>query len=141
MSFDVFEKYNPPIKLIQDPFAGSAFSIQNSIAKACAERFDQAVETTIMMELGKIGVTVDKDELLKALKYDRDQYAIGFHDGLVHRKTGAWIEADADSGTWECSECGEVWMLNEGNPKENNMNYCPQCGARMCEETEHGGFY
>ena len=29
------------------------------------------------------GVEVDKDELIKALKYDREQYEKGFHDGVM----------------------------------------------------------
>lgn len=46
------------------------------------------------------------------------------------RKTGRWIEWDEDC-TWECSSCGEPWTLIEGTPKQNGMNYCPNCGARM----------
>lgn len=42
---------------------------------------------------------------------------------------GKWIEFDEDS--WECSNCGQLWTLNDGTPKENNMNYCPNCGAEM----------
>lgn len=30
-----------------------------------------------------------------------------------------------------CSNCKETWILNYGNPSENNMNYCPCCGAKM----------
>ena len=30
-----------------------------------------------------------------------------------------------------CSNCKETWILNYGNPSENNMNYCPNCGAKM----------
>ena len=30
-----------------------------------------------------------------------------------------------------CSECEESWVLNDGTPADNNMNYCPNCGARM----------
>lgn len=30
----------------------------------------------------EIGVNVDKDELLKALRYDRDQYDKGYKDGI-----------------------------------------------------------
>lgn len=42
---------------------------------------------------------------------------------------GYWIESD--HGSYLCSVCGEDWTLNYGTPDENNMNYCPQCGAIM----------
>lgn len=39
-------------------------------------------ETAIMTEITrKIGVDVDKDELIRALNYDRQQYEKGFNDG------------------------------------------------------------
>lgn len=49
---------------------------------------------------------------------------------VVHAK---WIDhtEDALAGYWECSNCIEPWVLMEGTPEENKMNYCPQCGAKM----------
>lgn len=38
------------------------------------------VEDTIYQSVMKVGVTVDKDELLKALTYDRQQYQNGYAD-------------------------------------------------------------
>lgn len=39
-------------------------------------------ETAIMSEITrKIGIDIDKDELIKALNYDRHQYEKGFDDG------------------------------------------------------------
>lgn len=38
---------------------------------------------------------------------------------------------DEDSNTWECNKCGELWVLNAGTPKDNNMNYCPKCGREI----------
>lgn len=40
-----------------------------------------------------------------------------------------WIESD--HGSYICSACGEDWVLNDGTPEENHMNYCPRCGAIM----------
>lgn len=44
-----------------------------------------------------------------------------------------WIDRTEEPGAgyWECSYCGEPWVLIEGAPAENNMNYCPNCGAKM----------
>ena len=46
---------------------------------------------------------------------------------------GCWIPRDGYDGDeyYECSVCGEPWVLNDGTPQENNMNYCPRCGAMM----------
>ena len=49
-------------------------------------------------------------------------------------KRGKWKETDMgwDGDTaWVCSVCGEPWTLIDGTPKENNMNFCPNCGAKM----------
>lgn len=50
-------------------------------------------------------------------------------------KRGEWEEL-TDYGGWgdthyRCSVCGEEWYLEDGKPKDNNMNFCPRCGARM----------
>lgn len=50
---------------------------------------------------------------------------------------GHWIEWDDGEGdTFECSVCGEPWTLNAGTPEENNMHYCPKCGALMYESED-----
>ena len=54
-------------------------------------------------------------------------------------KRGEWKETDMgwDGDTaWVCSVCGEPWTLIDGTPKENNMNFCPNCGAKMTEVQE-----
>lgn len=38
-------------------------------------------ENSILSAVRKVDINVDKDELLKALKYDRDQYKKGYEDG------------------------------------------------------------
>lgn len=53
-------------------------------------------------------------------------------------RRGYWEEV-ADYGGWgdthyRCSVCGEEWYLEDGNPKDNNMNFCPRCGARMMKD-------
>lgn len=48
---------------------------------------------------------------------------------VVHAR---WIcIGDIDENIYECSRCHEIWCLNDGAPKENNMNYCSNCGAKM----------
>lgn len=52
---------------------------------------------------------------------------------VVERKRGEWIYKpdDYDESTWECSNCKEPWTLIDGTPQDNNMNFCPNCGADM----------
>ena len=48
-------------------------------------------------------------------------------------KTGKWIAQDGYDGDvyYDCSACGESWVMIEGTPQENGMRYCPHCGAKM----------
>ena len=70
----------------------------------------------------KMGVNVDKEELLKALAYDRDQYEKGYADGRRAR----------DSEIVRCKDC----CHNEGSSPEP---WCRiyECGKRnsgFCDE-------
>lgn len=53
--------------------------------ESAADSFDVSIEKTknelVYQTVSKIGVEVDKEELLKALKYDRGQYEKGYRDG------------------------------------------------------------
>ena len=53
-------------------------------------------------------------------------------------KRGHWIcIGDIDEYIFECSECHEIYYLNEGTPKEHQYNYCPNCGAKLCKGEEN----
>ena len=57
-------------------------------------------------------------------------------EDVVEVKRGRWEQHDyydEDANVYVCSVCHEPWMLNAGTPKDNNMHYCPNCGARMVE--------
>lgn len=43
--------------------------------------FEEQTEKQVYKEIINVGVEVDKEELLKALEYDREQYKKGFRDG------------------------------------------------------------
>ena len=79
-------------------------------------------------------VSVDKEELIKALQYDRQQYEKGYADAKAEyqRPQGEWIEENTETGalgikyTWfKCSQCG--WDSSLVIPN----NFCPNCGAKM----------
>ena len=40
-----------------------------------------ALDDAVLKAVSKVGVAVDKEDLLKALQYDRDQYQQGHADG------------------------------------------------------------
>lgn len=40
------------------------------------------IDNYVITRIGQVGVTVDNEELIKALNYDRDQYIKGLEEGL-----------------------------------------------------------
>ena len=83
-------KYKIPIFKNNPPTANDCYeklsemSYQSPIEVMIGQmRFEQEkrVEGEVFKATQEVGVTVDKDELIKALRYDRDQYRKGFVDG------------------------------------------------------------
>jgi len=99
--------YESPITLINK---GIQFSLEDEIYKAVEQ----------------VDIKVDKDELIKALKYDRGQYEKGYEDAKAEQKKGRWIDYPISDVCLQCSCCG---VLRMGDPS----NYCPNCGAEMEE--------
>ena len=50
--------------------------IINDLAKSVSQKMDDDIYRAV----GRVGIVVDKGELLKALQYDRNQYEAGFKD-------------------------------------------------------------
>ena len=91
---------------------------------------------------------VDKDELIRALQYDREQYVNGYADGQRDATAHAhWVYdpngCDWGIGAYRCSRCD---CRNGGLPCNEdahvysyaNSHYCPYCGAKMDEEVADG---
>lgn len=105
--------YKSPIELL-------VTDIQNQIMKQQDEEIYQAVLHYIPH--------VDKDELIRALQYDREQYEKGYADGKADaEKHGRWeLTGDAEM---TCSVCGDTYY---GEWDYECMTpYCSNCGARM----------
>ena len=93
---------------------------------------------------------IDRAELLKVLDRNSIYKKITYGDGrsiekiiksmpsvdAVEQKHGHWIVEDEDFNAYKCSNCNEVWCINDGTPEENEMNYCQHCGSKMDEVTE-----
>ena len=46
---------------------------------------DDQLENAVYEAITKVGINVNKEELIRALQYDRDQYDKGYKDGLNER--------------------------------------------------------
>lgn len=40
-------------------------------------------------------------------------------------------EDGAEEGLWHCSNCHDEWLFYEGTPEDNELKYCPHCGAKV----------
>lgn len=83
-------------------------------------------ENAVYKEVRRIGVNVDKGELIKALRYDREQYEKGYLDGYNNgRKTNEWKEI-----TYKVDEYGSI-VFDENQPPFNKFVnvYCPENGC------------
>lgn len=58
--------------------------------------------------------------------------------GAVPVRHGKWKQWDSYGfeDTYECTACGESFVLIEGTPVSNGYKYCPNCGARMDGEID-----
>lgn len=97
-----------------------------------------SLENGVYKAVRQTGVVVDKDELIKALKYDRGQYEKGYADAKAERKKGQWIN---DKGLYKCTSCGELWTECWAScipPAQiyKELKYCPTLGAPMEEDGE-----
>ncbi len=112
------------------------------------------LEDEILWAVQKVGVAVDKDELLRALKYDRDQYNTGYQDGkaesVVHGEWKFWegwmSNHDMRIEDATCSVCGykhptvrRTYGIRETMQDVLNKlsNYCADCGAKMDRGTNN----
>lgn len=82
----------------ESPITTMVTEIQDNIAK----RFTEQTENLIYQEVRNVGVCVDKEELIKALQYDRNQYEKGYADAMrVLEDIKAEIDAECGFKQWE----------------------------------------
>lgn len=61
------------------------------------------IEKSVVSAISDLGVSVDKDELVRALQYDREQYEKGYRDGY----------RTAKEEIVRCKDCKHWWKKNE----------------------------
>ena len=44
-----------------------------------------------------------------------------------------WTCTDESAGVYRCSYCDGDFLILEGTPDDNSINYCPYCGAKLIE--------
>ena len=85
-------------------------------------QMETQLEGTVLKAVQNVGVNVDKEELIRALKYDRDQYYKGYKDGI----------ADARNELIRCKDCKQ-WHRNIGITESPN-------GHCFCHDIETNGY-
>ena len=95
------------------------------------------MEGDILRAVYNHGINVDKEELIRALKYDREQYDKGYADGrsdavshgMWHKYTDYFTHRHVG---WICSNCSAViYDLSNGDTP-----FCPHCGAMMDDKED-----
>lgn len=84
-----------------------------------------ALEGEICKAVQNVGVYVDKEELLKALQYDREQYQKGYKDRdaeIVRCKDCKFKQESSVAGrTWWCNRlekfCDSDWFCADGEKR------------------------
>lgn len=85
------------------------------------DRMTSQLEEDVIKVVLSYDINVDKDELIKALAYDREQYEKGYADGQrAGERTAKPRKRTYDLMRCEC-----------GMPVSWNYDYCPGCGARL----------
>ena len=79
------------VDLLKVDFSKYESPIQQIVGEMTTQMVQQEEGQMIMQVSQQVGFAVDKDELLKALQYDRDQYKKGYEDGL---KASKWISVE-----------------------------------------------
>lgn len=97
--------------------------IEQKILNEQKKQFENALMYEIRMNYQ---IDVDRDELIRALQYDREQYEKGYQDGkAAMKKTGKWL-INSDGYYPYCSQC-------KYEPKKMTR-YCPNCGVEMNDD-------
>ena len=98
------------------------------------------LEEEILYAIQQVDIKVNKEELIKALEYDRKQYEKGYEDGMQmakELKKGEWKEKkvfnESSIEEWQtarCSACG-LYHTTPYGYYFYHFNFCPHCGADM----------
>lgn len=66
------------------------------------------------------------------LTKQRDE-AIAELEALQQPKSCKWEQCNTEFDTSYEGTCGAKWTIEHGTPKQNHMNFCPQCGGKLIQ--------
>lgn len=114
-AFEAAMKYQSPVEIIQG-------------------ELETKIENDIMTAVQRYGIRVDKEELIKALQYDRKQYEQGYEDArrAFKRPNGVWAYID---GIPCCPFCKKIAHFNDFEGFELS-DFCRKCGAELNQPKE-----
>lgn len=54
----------------------------------------------------------------------------GFNATVIKEDKFPCVWTEDEEGCWG-TDCGEYYVINDGTPEQNGMNYCCYCGKRL----------
>lgn len=134
--------YKPPVELEYHEGMPEIKSVSVKI-------LDQVEERVVAQCSAAVGMKIDREELIKALRYDRGQYEKGYADGkrdaaaaiealqALLPKRGKWIMHPEVKNIYggvyiECPFCGEKYVVQNVSDEK----FCRNCGADMSAKME-----
>ena len=124
--------YESPIKITYRQGIPEFRTFHEKIADELGERVDSRITASIQEQMA---IEIDKNELMRALSYDRDQYKKGYEEGyqdgyraMINERTdpAEWIETDHKGTPYLCPKCQCFSNLR--------YHWCPWCGKDMRPE-------
>ena len=105
--------YIPPLSMYTAPSDNIISSVIEKVASDIARQTDEQIYQAVL----NVGFDVNREELEKALRYDRGQYEKGYADGLkANERFMKWLNKpvkhgspDADWIAGQVRVFGDVW--------------------------------
>lgn len=102
-----------------------------------AEYIEREATVKLLRSIGHRGYRREEGTLADAIKMVMHSEYTPTAD-VAPVRHGRWIPTDMGGGepdeAYVCSNCKAPWTTIYGTPAENNMHYCPHCGAKMDKE-------
>ena len=121
--------YESPIKITYKEGIPEYRIFHEKIAGEIAENIECRITACVQDQMA---IEIDRTQLTKALKYDRDQYKKGYEEGyqdgyraMINERTdpAEWIETNHKGTPYLCPKC-ECF-------NDKRSYFCPWCGADM----------